>query len=58
MSTSKELAQDALMHGMANAILGARENGTSADIIDSMIAEATKIGKRLGYVNWPGIYGA
>lgn len=56
MDNVKELAQDALMHGMANAILNARENNASAIIIESMIMEARKIGKRLGYLNWPGIY--
>ena len=51
----KHVAQDEIMHWIANAILTAEEGGKPLAIINEMKAQAQRAMKLYGYTEWPGI---
>jgi cytosine/adenosine deaminase-related metal-dependent hydrolase len=51
----KEQAQDAIMHALANGVLGSRESNESDEKIQEMLNQASRVGKMFGYKNWPGL---
>lgn len=52
----REAAQDFLMQGMADSLSVASDRRAPQQVIAEMKNIATRIGKKFGFENWPGIY--
>lgn len=51
----KHTAQDYLMQGLSNAILGEIECNSDPEVIAAMKEQAARVMKFLGYSSFPGI---
>ena len=51
----KHIAQDYLMQGLGNAILGELECGGDPEVIEAMKEQANRVMKFLGYSSFQGI---
>jgi len=52
---AKQTAQDYLLQGMSNAILGELESGGDPKVIEAMREQAKRVMKLYGYESFPGI---